>query len=138
MPASGRPTALAGCARCHDHKIDPIPQADYYRLKAVFAGVQHGERARGGRQIAERARAIGRKDDDVETTPQIARLKVRVTDHRVLEFVLVEQPFGPPFIHAGGERLIERDAAAHDAAPSPAVSEDEIAAASEIALKGIE
>ena len=33
-----------GCARCHDHKFDPIPQTDYYRLKAVFAGVEHGER----------------------------------------------------------------------------------------------
>ena len=25
-----------GCARCHDHKFDPIPQRDYYRLQAVF------------------------------------------------------------------------------------------------------
>ena len=25
-----------GCARCHDHKFDPIPQADYYRLVAAF------------------------------------------------------------------------------------------------------
>ncbi len=25
-----------GCARCHDHKIDPIPQRDYYRLLAFF------------------------------------------------------------------------------------------------------
>ena len=25
-----------GCARCHDHKFDPIPQADYYRLAATF------------------------------------------------------------------------------------------------------
>ncbi|HUE70624.1 MAG TPA: DUF1549 domain-containing protein, partial [Pirellulaceae bacterium] len=33
-----------GCARCHSHKFDPIPQTDYYALKAVFAGVQHGER----------------------------------------------------------------------------------------------
>ena len=33
-----------GCARCHDHKFDPVPQTDYYRLKAVFEGVQHGER----------------------------------------------------------------------------------------------
>ncbi len=25
------------CARCHDHKFDPIPQADYYRMVAIFA-----------------------------------------------------------------------------------------------------
>ncbi len=25
-----------GCARCHDHKFDPIPQADYYRLISTF------------------------------------------------------------------------------------------------------
>lgn len=32
------------CARCHDHKFDPIPQKDYYRLQAVFAGVERGDR----------------------------------------------------------------------------------------------
>jgi hypothetical protein len=33
-----------GCARCHNHKFDPILQKDYYSLQAVFAGVKHGER----------------------------------------------------------------------------------------------
>ena len=32
------------CARCHDHKFDPIPQADYYRFQSAFAGVQQGAR----------------------------------------------------------------------------------------------
>ena len=26
-----------GCAQCHDHKYDPIPHADYFRLRALFA-----------------------------------------------------------------------------------------------------
>ncbi len=32
------------CARCHDHKFDPIPTEDYYRLRAAFEGVVHGRR----------------------------------------------------------------------------------------------
>ena len=32
------------CARCHNHKFDPIPTEDYYRLRAAFEGVKHGRR----------------------------------------------------------------------------------------------
>jgi hypothetical protein len=32
------------CARCHDHKFDPIKQPEYYGLQAVFAGVDKAER----------------------------------------------------------------------------------------------
>ena len=33
-----------GCARCHNHKFDPVSQRDYYSIQATFAGVQHAER----------------------------------------------------------------------------------------------
>ena len=33
-----------GCARCHDHKFDPIPSRDYYRLAAALGGVHYGDR----------------------------------------------------------------------------------------------
>jgi len=32
------------CARCHDHKFDPVSQTEYYRLAAALAGVRQGER----------------------------------------------------------------------------------------------
>jgi mono/diheme cytochrome c family protein len=32
-----------GCAQCHNHKFDPIPQKDYYRLQAVFAAVDRAD-----------------------------------------------------------------------------------------------
>ena len=30
-----------GCARCHDHKFDPVSQGDYYRMQAFFAGAKY-------------------------------------------------------------------------------------------------
>src|SRR5262245_14653870 len=32
-----------GCARCHDHKFDPIPQGDYYRLLSTFTTTVRSE-----------------------------------------------------------------------------------------------
>src|SRR6185369_9829046 len=32
-----------GCARCHDHKFDPLSQRDYHRMMAVFAGSEERE-----------------------------------------------------------------------------------------------
>jgi Protein of unknown function (DUF1553)/Protein of unknown function (DUF1549)/Planctomycete cytochrome C len=32
-----------GCARCHDHKFDPLSQRDYYRMMAIFSGSEEKE-----------------------------------------------------------------------------------------------
>ena len=37
-----------GCARCHNHKFDPILQRDYYAMQAVFAGLSYGDRRNRG------------------------------------------------------------------------------------------
>jgi hypothetical protein len=52
-----------GCARCHDHKFDPIPQRDYYRLQAVFSGAERGNRAyQTPERLAEVRRLQGERD----------------------------------------------------------------------------
>lgn len=54
-----------GCARCHDHKFDAITQVDYYRMTAILAGVQHGDRA-------------WRREGDPKPQPQLAELRRRM------------------------------------------------------------
>ncbi len=69
------------CARCHDHKFDPISQKDYYGLQAVFAGVNHASRAIAPGDVeARRARAavvraeIAGIDLELDAAEPLARL----------------------------------------------------------------
>ncbi|MDX2035874.1 MAG: DUF1553 domain-containing protein [Isosphaeraceae bacterium] len=53
------------CARCHSHKFDPIPQRDYYRIKAALEGVGHGDRdALGAAERRDRDRLRARLDSE--------------------------------------------------------------------------
>jgi mono/diheme cytochrome c family protein len=90
------------CARCHDHKFDPIPQRDYYRLQAVFAGVDRGDRpydpkeverrrgelVRRHRAAANRLEAAERKTASV-ASPELIRLDASL---RALRAELDEAP----------------------------------------------
>ena len=65
------------CARCHNHKFDPIPQRDYYRVKAVFQSVRHGERSILTKvlEIQRDTEAAQKKSRLAEVEQHIARLE---------------------------------------------------------------
>ena len=85
-----------GCARCHDHKFDPVTQRDYYSLQAIFAGVNHAERM------------IDQKRDPALAMEQAA-LESRV-DSAKKELTLLEAGiprFKPPVNARGNEEIFE-------------------------------
>ena len=51
-----------GCARCHDHKFDPILQSDYFRLRSFFAPIlpRHDQVLATPKQKADHRAALGR------------------------------------------------------------------------------
>ncbi len=59
----------AHCARCHNHKFDPIRQEDYYRLQADFAGVDRADRAYDADPqvaLAPRSRCAAQRFDETQ------------------------------------------------------------------------
>ena len=95
------------CARCHDHKFDPIPQSDYYRLQAVFAGVDRGDRAYASPKIAARRAALEQKRKAVLdrylpltrkieklSNPALARLDERIAGLRQSLKKMPARPLG--------------------------------------------
>ncbi len=68
------------CARCHDHKFDPIPTRDYYRLTAVFNGAGFGERiiATPAERAAREAAVAGPERELRDVRQALARIEIPV------------------------------------------------------------
>ncbi len=82
------------CARCHDHKFDPITQEDYYRLQAVFAAVDRADRPYDeDPEVASRRQSLqeiqrkfaSRKSAIEERIQKRAGPKLRAIDRRLAE-----------------------------------------------------
>ncbi len=69
------------CARCHDHKFDPVRQVEYYRLTAALAGVHHGERSLPSPGDAEARARLARLQTEVEELEAPVRARV-LAEHR--------------------------------------------------------
>ena len=89
------------CARCHDHKFDPITQEDYYRLQAVFAGVDRADR------VVEPDPATARKRQELKEDKQFFEKSLADLDRArdELRKSLTTVALGANFMVAEGKRL---------------------------------
>ncbi len=87
------------CARCHDHKYDPIPTADFYALEGVFASTEYVEVPAVAKEVVDAYKAgqaaIGAKDKEINSylKAEAERLKVKVSGNqfKAVESKLPEQ-----------------------------------------------
>jgi hypothetical protein len=86
-----------GCARCHDHKYDPVSQKEYFGLQAIFAASDQFDFAADGKKIRDRA-ALKRTDREFEA--EQARQRARREKDPARRAVLLAK---------AGEAYIEAD-----------------------------
>jgi hypothetical protein len=77
------------CARCHDHKFDPITARDYYGLQAVFAGVDRAERPYDANSVVAKDR--------------------RELNHSLEQLAVERKKLDEEIARLGGEELRELD-----------------------------
>jgi Protein of unknown function (DUF1553)/Protein of unknown function (DUF1549) len=100
-----------GCARCHNHKFDPIRQSDYYRIQAYFAPVYDNDivKATPEEQAARKAKAepIEKEMEKVRATMKslqgkkdAASLDMKESLAKKLEVLQEQMPEPLPALHS--------------------------------------
>jgi mono/diheme cytochrome c family protein len=77
------------CARCHNHKFDPVTQTDYYRLQAVFAALDRADRSfDADPAVARQRKALeARKKEAAANSPALAELNRELAKLPAPQFV---------------------------------------------------
>jgi cytochrome c553 len=78
-----------GCARCHDHKFDPIPQKDYYRMQAIFYPFKKTQRLMVGKAEEKAWKQQIKAIDDTQIKP--LKEKVAAIEKPVREKLMAEK-----------------------------------------------
>jgi len=107
-------STTAQCARCHNHKFDPISIGEYYNLQAVFAGTEKGNRYydddpdlhQRRQSILKRNRAIKNRSPEflLELKSREFQEKIAEWENSVRDSVLFWTPLKP--LEAKGETEI--------------------------------
>jgi hypothetical protein len=91
------------CARCHDHMFDPIPQADYYALAAVFNNTRTTDRSLASPEEAKRAeeykKALAEATAALKKLPKDAELALRKDREAEIAKLKANAPPAPARMH---------------------------------------
>ncbi|MEX2260736.1 MAG: PSD1 and planctomycete cytochrome C domain-containing protein [Bryobacteraceae bacterium] len=102
-----------GCARCHNHKFDPIPQKDYYRIQAVFFPSKYNQAPLVSEERVAEHKTAAKRIDDLQTPWKKQRDELREPyRRRLLEEKKAKLPDyiqlalrTPPEKRTGGQKL---------------------------------
>jgi len=87
-----------GCAECHHHRFDPIPQEDFYRMRAIFAPVYNTEKWLGprSRRVSKWEPGEKEKADELETKAKEWGVKYLAEMERVVKVIFERELKGIP------------------------------------------